>query len=31
VIEAIRDDRIDWEAARAFPRLNSHLDAVIVK
>jgi glutathione-regulated potassium-efflux system ancillary protein KefG len=31
VITAIRDDRIDWEAARAFPRLNSDLDAVIVK
>ena len=31
VITAVRDDRIDWEAARALPRLNAQLDAVIVK
>ena len=31
VITAVRDDRIDWEAARAFPRLNSQLEAVIVE
>jgi glutathione-regulated potassium-efflux system ancillary protein KefG len=30
VITAIRDDRIDWKAARQFPRLNSDLDAVII-
>jgi glutathione-regulated potassium-efflux system ancillary protein KefG len=28
-IEALRDDTIDLEAARGFPRLNSNLDAVI--
>ncbi|MDH4164439.1 MAG: NAD(P)H-dependent oxidoreductase [Nitrospirota bacterium] len=31
VIEAVRDNRIDWEAARSFPRLNTDLDAVIRK
>lgn len=31
VIAAVRDDRIDWEAARSFPRLNTDLDAVIMK
>jgi glutathione-regulated potassium-efflux system ancillary protein KefG len=31
VITAVRDDRIDWEAARALPRLNAHLDTVIMK
>lgn len=31
VILAIRDDRINWEAARALPRLNAELDAVIKK
>lgn len=31
VIEAVRDDRIDWKAARSFPRLNTDLDAVIRK
>ncbi|HWR72958.1 MAG TPA: NAD(P)H-dependent oxidoreductase [Nitrospirota bacterium] len=31
VIAAIRDDQIDWEAARRFPRLNAELDAVIMK
>lgn len=31
VITAVRDERIDWDAARAFPRLNTQLDAVIVK
>jgi glutathione-regulated potassium-efflux system ancillary protein KefG len=31
VITAVRDDRIDWEAARSFPRLNTDLDAVITK
>ena len=31
VIEAVRDDRIDLEAARSFPRLNTDLNAVIRK
>lgn len=31
VITAIRDDRINWQAARSFPRLNTDLDAVIMK
>jgi glutathione-regulated potassium-efflux system ancillary protein KefG len=31
VITAVRDDRIDWEAARALPRLNANMDAVIMK
>jgi glutathione-regulated potassium-efflux system ancillary protein KefG len=31
VITAIRDDRIDWEAARVIPRLNANLDAIIMK
>ncbi|NTW59595.1 MAG: NAD(P)H oxidoreductase [Nitrospirae bacterium] len=31
VITAIRDDRINWEAAGLFPRLNMDLDAVIRK
>jgi glutathione-regulated potassium-efflux system ancillary protein KefG len=29
VITALRDDRIDREAARVFPRLNTRIDAVI--
>lgn len=31
VIAAVRDNRIDWDAARALPRLNADLDAVIMK
>ncbi len=29
VIEALRDDRLDLEAARAHPRLNAHLDRIL--
>jgi hypothetical protein len=31
VITAIRDDRIDWDSAWTFPRLNTNLDAIIMK
>jgi glutathione-regulated potassium-efflux system ancillary protein KefG len=31
VITAVRDERIDWDAARALPRLNAQLDTVIMK